>query len=97
MSNSGYENWERGRTPRRYEGLPVEAVRVDNSNADDVVAWIESKGLEASNLDGAVTFGHSGADPGDWVVVTVDNRVKAMEDNLFIDTYDGNPPPLAGA
>ncbi len=97
MANSEYENWERGRTPRRYEGLPVEAVRVDESNADNIVEWLASKGIEATNRDGAVSFGHSGADPGEWVVVTADNRVKSMADNLFIETYDGNPPPLAGA
>lgn len=101
MSNIEYQKWELGRTPRGYTGLPVEAVRLDDthaegSNVDDIVTWIKNKGFEASNRDGAVSIGHTTVDPGEWIVLTAANQLRTLDDGLFHDLYDDTPPPLAG-
>lgn len=100
MGNSEYEQWEQGSTPRTYAGLSVDAVRVDTgtvgNNVDAVVAWIESKGFDASRQDGSVTFGHETVVPGEWVVLTAAGRLRKMDDALFDELYDRTPPPLAG-
>ncbi|MBY4131356.1 hypothetical protein HQO83_23465 [Rhodococcus fascians] len=96
MPNSDYERWKTGSTPQAYTGSPVQAVRVDETNADDIVIWIEAKGLEASNRDGAVEIGHVIADVGTWVVVTASNHVMTLDDATFSEMYEHTPPPLIG-
>jgi hypothetical protein len=94
--NSDYERWRTGSTPQAYTGSPVEAVRVDGTNADDVVTWLETKGLDAANCGGAVEIGHVIADVGSWMVVTASNHVMTLDDATFSEMYEDTPPPLIG-
>lgn len=96
MVNSDYERWRTGSTPQAYTGSPVEAVRVDGTNADDVVTWLETKGLDAANCGGAVEIGHVIADVGSWMVVTASNHLMTLDDATFSEMYEHTPPPLIG-
>ncbi|WP_338890220.1 hypothetical protein [Rhodococcus sovatensis] len=98
MTNSAYEKWEKGLSPRRYVGLPVTAVRIDQTNSGAVAAWLTDNGITAAHDNGAVSFGHVVGDPGDWVVLSAAaKRARIMDDASFVDIFDAGTPPLAGA
>ncbi|WP_155293260.1 hypothetical protein [Rhodococcoides fascians] len=85
------ENWEAGYEPRRYEALPVEAVRVGAHNVEEIVEWLKEKGIAAFDRDGVVSFGHDLAEAGNWIVYGRHPRVEVLLEDAFTATYKSAP------